>query len=90
MILFRRIVGESMEPTLVEGDVVVALKKTPKQGDIVIARVNGREVIKRITRYSPTHLHLQGDNTDFSTDSRNYGDVPHSSLLGVVIKTFKK
>lgn len=42
MIIIRRIVGQSMEPTLAEGSVVIARKKAPNVGDIVIANVGGR------------------------------------------------
>jgi len=79
-----------MEPSLYDGDIVVARKKMPKIGDVVIVKVDGREVVKRIKSHSPTTLFLLGDNSSASTDSRHYGDVPYASLLGVVTFTFKK
>ena len=90
MIVVRRVTGISMEPSLHDGDIVIAYRKKPTIGDIVIAKVKGREVIKRMTNQSPTALFLQGDNVGASTDSRQYGAVPNTSLLGVVIKTFKR
>lgn len=86
----RRVTGVSMEPSLYNGDIVITRRKTPKVGDIVIAKINGREVIKRVKSCSPTALFLQGDNLSASTDSRNYGPVDFTSLLGVVSFTFKQ
>lgn len=79
-----------MIPSLYAGDIVVGIKKRPKHQDIVIAKVGEREVIKRVQNVSPTSLFLVGDNAGASTDSRSYGEVPMTSLLGVVKITFKK
>ena len=84
MVLVRRVVGTSMEPALYEGDIVFAWHKKPKKGDIVIANAQGREVIKRITLFSPTQLYIQGDNASHSTDSRHYGPITASDVTGVV------
>lgn len=90
MLTIRRVVGDSMQPTLAHGDIVIAVRKKPKIGNIVIARNEGREVIKRVKRItSPTLVYLLGDNAEKSTDSRHYGNVDATSLLGVVIKTYK-
>ncbi len=78
-----------MEPTLAEGSVVIARKKAPNVGDIVIANVGGREVIKRITSLSLDGVFIEGDNKSISTDSRTYGTIPMNTIRGVVIKTFK-
>lgn len=88
--LVRRVTGASMEPSLYDGDIVITRRKTPKVGDVVIAKIDGREVIKRVKSDSPTTLFLLGDNSDASTDSRHYGEVPFTSLLGVVSFTFSK
>jgi signal peptidase I len=90
MIYIRRVIGDSMIPTLYERDIVLAIKKRPKQGDIVISKVGDREVIKRVQNISPTALFLVGDNLTESTDSRSYGEIPITSLLGVVKITFNK
>ena len=79
-----------MEPTLAEGSVVIARKKAPNVGDIVIANVGGREVIKRITSLSLDGVFIEGDNKSISTDSRTYGTIPMNTIRGVVIKTFKR
>lgn len=78
-----------MEPALYEGDLVVYLRKKPIIGDIVAATVSGREVIKRVIDISTTHFVLAGDNASHSTDSRQYGPVPRSAIIGVVIIRIK-
>lgn len=86
MFLVRRVVGESMLPALVPGSLVVARRnKVPVQGDIVIARATGREVVKRVTSVTADGVFLIGDNLSKSTDSRQYGKVKKSDILGVVI-----
>lgn len=58
----RRVVGHSMKPTLNDGQVVLAsgLVK-PKVGDLVIARVEGLEVIKRVASIEAINVRLTGD-----------------------------
>lgn len=82
----RRIVGESMVPTLKPGTIVVARKsKMLSVGDIVFARMDGREVVKRIIRITENGYFLQGDNKGASTDSRTKGLVAPTDILGKVI-----
>jgi type IV secretory pathway protease TraF len=78
-----------MHPTLSEGAIVLARRKKPQKGDIVIARAQGREVIKRVAHISPAQLYLLGDNSAHSTDSRQYGPVTNNDIIGVVWLTFK-
>jgi len=57
-----RIEGDSMEPTLREGEyVAVRRQHTAEDGDIVIARVGAEVVLKRL-RLSPHGTTLQCDN----------------------------
>lgn len=75
-----------MEPALFEGDVVVGRNhKKPKVGDIVVARHNGREIIKRVTKLTAEACYLQGDNKHASTDSRQFGAVPLTNIKAVVV-----
>jgi SOS-response transcriptional repressor LexA len=84
----RRIVGTSMEPTYYEKQLVVFWPaKKYKSGDIVMASVEGREVIKRISATSTDSVYLLGDNAEQSTDSRNHGSVPLIQLYGKAICT---
>lgn len=79
----RRVVGLSMEPALAEGDLVVCSKKRHYNvNDIVVATVNGQQVIKRIYGKTENKVYLLGDNSSASTDSRQYGAVDKKLLQG--------
>lgn len=78
--LIRRVVGNSMFPTLVSGKIVIARKNNYRVHDVVIVKVGNREIIKRIIQLSPT-ITLKGDNMN----SAQYTDIKESDILGVVI-----
>ena len=86
----RRVAGSSMAPTLFEGDVVVAWPWLVKTGHVVIARQADREVIKRVESVSAGKVYLLGDNRQESTDSRHYGKVSRSAILGTVMIVLPK
>jgi signal peptidase I len=83
-------------------DRVVAIKYviiSPSRGDLVVfhaplrARaacglMPGAVLIKRITRVVDGRYFLQGDNRGASCDSRVWGTVPKSSLIGRVVATY--
>ncbi len=82
----RRVLGKSMLPTLKPGQLVLAIKdKNPAESDIVIAKLDGREVVKRITAVNNGQYFLIGDNRQASTDSRHKGPVTNNAMLGRVI-----
>lgn len=59
----------------------------PKIGDIVVIKIDGKEMVKHIqTIYDRTYF-VTGDNSKESTDSRNFGAVDKSQLVGKVIYT---
>lgn len=88
----RRIVyvtGRSMEPTLVEGQLLscnMSRKaiKGIKVGDIVVCKHDNRFIIKRVTRVFDQAYFVIGDNKAHSTDSRNYGAIPKKDVVGVI------
>lgn len=86
MIRLRRVVGDSMLPTLRPGQVVIA---TPlvrvESGRVVIAQTADRAIIKRVKSVTTRGVELVGDNREASTDSRNYGLVDPRSIVGVVV-----
>lgn len=82
----RRIVGQSMYPSFREGRTVLAIRASHfRLGNVVVAKIDGREVIKRITKLRGTKFWLEGDNKLASTDSRTYGWVLKDAILGKVI-----
>lgn len=87
MISIRRVVGNSMLPTLKNGQLVgISSFKKPKVGDVVMAVQNKREVIKRIASiHHNWQVELRGDNTAASTDSRLHGTISMRNVQGVVV-----
>ena len=88
-----RVEGDSMLPTLKNGDRVLVEKTANLRiGDVVVAKHPFRitPIIKRITEFSTSgKLFLSGDNPDESTDSRTFGEVPEKDILGRVICRLK-
>ena len=86
MIYLRRVVGDSMNPTLRRKQlVVVSMTRKFQVGDVVVAFMNRREVIKRIMHIKDGRVFLEGDNKAHSTDSRTYGWIPDRHILGKVV-----
>ena len=87
-----RISGDSMSPTLVSGDIVmvnrlVYLFHNPQKGDIVAVRDprDSKVLIKRIIKIEGKSSFVQGDNKNASTDSRVFGMIEKSDIIGKVI-----
>lgn len=79
-----------MSPTLEPGNIVLIALTSLKKGSIVLAEINGREVIKRVDRVENDMVYLIGDNRHDSTDSRHYGLVNKNVILGTVMIIFPK
>jgi signal peptidase I len=89
-----RVRGASLAPHIRDGDYVVIsgvglVRIHP--GDVVVCAVPGYgRLIKRVEAVEPCgHLRLRGDDID-SVDSRRFGPVPRSSVLGRVVWHIKK
>lgn len=76
-----------MLPTLKPGhDVLVwCWFYTPKVGDLVAVKVNGKEIIKRLQTIRDRGYFVMGDNQKMSTDSRKFGPIKRSQIIGKVI-----
>ena len=82
----RRVSGDSMNPNYRNGQtVVVSYLGRYNTGDVVVAMMDGREVIKRISKMSNGKMYLIGDNKHKSTDSRTHGWIMETHLLGKVV-----
>ncbi|WP_018682305.1 S26 family signal peptidase [Actinokineospora enzanensis] len=71
-----RVRGVSMAPTLTEGDDVVAVRRRPVVGDVVLVTWDARPgqlSVKRAVRVNGGGWHVEGDNPGWSTDSRELG-----------------
>jgi len=71
--------GQSMVPTLVDGDALVAYPvRRVRPGDVVIARFRSRPdllVVKRAIRPYGDGWWIEGDNPLVADDSRKYGEA---------------
>lgn len=79
-----------MLPTLKTGQDILCFNwayifSRPKIGDIVVIRHQGKEMIKRIQKYDDRQVFVTGDNKKESTDSRNFGLIDKSNIIGKVI-----
>ena len=89
-----RVVGESMAPTLQEGDTVLVnpsafRQRRPTVGELVVLRHPLRKtgtLIKRVSGFDEAgRILVTGDNPACSTDSRSFGAVPTERMLGLVV-----
>lgn len=87
-----RVHGNSMSPVYRNGESVLALRfiylfKNPQKREVVIARDprDGKLLIKRIIQVKQGKIFLSGDNQAASTDSREFGMIDRSALVGKVI-----
>jgi nickel-type superoxide dismutase maturation protease len=92
---FRRVevVGASMSPALLPGDRLLVmdlpgfLSRWPEPGEVIAVRDPrdpSRVLIKRVSvvdRLTGT-IEVVGDAREASTDSRQFGPVPRSSMVG--------
>jgi inner membrane protease subunit 1 len=88
------VAGESMSPALKPGDFFIVDRRAfthrpPRAGEVVLApdpREPARQLVKRVRDSDPvTGAWLEGDNSDASTDSRDFGRAPIASISGRVI-----
>lgn len=81
-----------MLPTLKMGQDVLVFNwayffSNPKIGHIVVVKVDGKEMVKRIQTINGRTYFVQGDNPKDSLDSRKLGPIKKSDVLGKVIWT---
>ena len=86
-----RVDGDSMRPTLSPGDFVLvdplAFKdQPPRLGDVVIARhpYRAQMLIKRVSEIVDDGVILIGDQPEASSDSRGFGRIAFSAIIGQV------
>ena len=74
-----------MEPTLRSGQrVLVCRWLKGRMGDLVIFKKNAQTMVKRIEKIEGRDIMALGNHSD-STDSRSFGSVKASQILGKVL-----
>lgn len=58
---------------------------SPKIGDIVVIKHNGKEMVKRIQKTDGRRFFVIGDNEKDSLDSRKLGPIKKEQIIGKVI-----
>lgn len=77
-----------MLPTLVPGSIIVATKvyKNIRVGDVVVIDHDGLEKLKRVELITDDgQVYVTGDNPNASTDSRSFGWLHESAVLGRLV-----
>jgi len=79
-----------MEPALRQGQSVLAssipyLVSKPKIGDIIFFKKDEKIFIKRVSKIDGDKYFVAGDNQKDSMDSRKFGWINKSDILGKVI-----
>ncbi|WP_018502292.1 S24/S26 family peptidase [Parafrankia discariae] len=83
--------GESMRPTLNDGDACLVLWGVPpRPGDVVVARLPERGLgVKRAEFTDPDgSWWLRSDNVRAGTDSATFGMIPAGDVLGRVVARY--
>ena len=86
-LIIRRIVGQSMLPTLPENKLVLATSfyRSINKRDLVIFKHQGIDKIKRVEDICGSEFYAVGDNRPSSSDSRNFGWLPLDVIKAKVI-----
>ena len=78
-----RVDGDSMEPNFHDGQWLVINKITkPRIGDVVVFKYGDMDLLKRVIHPEGDGWWVEGDNKEQSTDSRSFGPVPKSAVIG--------
>lgn len=85
-----KVSGNSMLPTLKPGQYCLVSPlpyyfSKPKPGDIIVAALPNKEVIKRIKTANTEGYFIVGDNENESTDSRNFGLIKGNKILAKIV-----
>jgi inner membrane protease subunit 1 len=83
------VVGNSMRPTLLPTDRLLVAGRRLRPGHLVALRDPrnpARVIVKRVVSVdrSTGDVEVEGDNPEASTDSRAFGPVPRSLVVGRV------
>ena len=82
----------SMVPSLAPGDRVLVWTTTDVAvGDLVAIRdpdEPGLVLVKRVTAFDSSSIRVEGDNPGASRDSRHFGPLPRTAVVGKVLTRY--
>jgi phage repressor protein C with HTH and peptisase S24 domain len=85
----RRVVGDSMAPRYLEGNLILVKKTNDYQvGQVVGFIYNDKVLIKRISDIEENKYYLLGDNAKNSLDSRKLGWIDYDNIIFRVVFKF--
>ena len=97
MIRRFKIADRSMLPNFKEGDFILAEKfsylfSKPKENDVIVLKHphNSKFLLKRISKAINGAVFVEGDNKTESEDSRQFGPVSKSHVVGKVLMHVRK
>lgn len=86
---FYKVKGRSMEPNYKPGDYLLINQwaRNPGKGEVVVLKDPGNSqlLLKRVVQIRGKRYYVKGDNPAQSTDSRHFGWVKRSNILGKVL-----
>jgi nickel-type superoxide dismutase maturation protease len=89
------VAGDSMRPTLTDGDWLLCRRASGaggvREGDVVVLERPDRPgllVVKRVVRREPAGWWVEGDNAVASDDSRVFGPVPDGCVVARVVARY--
>jgi nickel-type superoxide dismutase maturation protease len=84
--------GVSMVPTFAPGDHVLVLRsRDVRVGDVVALedpQATQRVLVKRVVGIDRSSVRVEGDNAGASRDSRDFGPVPRTAIVGRVVTRY--
>lgn len=85
MVFIRRVVGDSMSPTLKNGQIALCHQLGSfESGQVVVAFVDNREVIKRINKIENDKIYLTSDNLQHLHGRQYFAVITDTKIVGTV------
>ena len=97
-IVHFKIKDKSMEPTFKEGDYILVnrlayLFSKPSKGDVIVLenpKEKNKFLVKRISTIGSGKYFVAGDNEKYSQDSRHFGLINKSLIVGKLLFHIKQ
>jgi type IV secretory pathway protease TraF len=80
-----------MEPNIKAGQKLISWNWGGKvsKGDLVAIQFGGRKLVKRVEKINRDQFYVLGDNKKMSTDSRKFGWIGKSQVIGKIVRIFR-